>query len=342
MALSLRHDIIVIGASSGGLEPLLDIVAGLPADLPAAIFIVVHIPAEGTSRLPEILSHAGRLPASHGKDREEIQLGHIYIAPPDFHLLLHDDYMRVIRGPRENNHRPAIDPLFRSAAYSYGPRVIGIVLSGMLDDGTAGLVAVKNRGGLAVVQDPQEALFPDMPRAALAAVPVDHCVSKKEIAQVIAALTQKPIPGETGKGETMNAPTEMKKETAITELTPGAIEDDDKPGTPSVYGCPDCGGTLWELQDDEWLRFRCRVGHAYSAEGLLGSQDENLESALWSAFRGLQENAALARRLAERARGNKQDLAAEKFETKSQRAAEQARLIRELLLNAQSSSGRVD
>ena len=250
--------------------------------------------------------------------------------------------MRVIRGPRENNHRPAIDPLFRSAAYSYGPRVIGIVLSGMLDDGTAGLVAVKNRGGLAVVQDPQEALFPDMPRAALAAVPVDHCVSKKEIAQVIAALTQKPIPGETGKGETMNAPTEMKKETAITELTPGAIEDDDKPGTPSVYGCPDCGGTLWELQDDEWLRFRCRVGHAYSAEGLLGSQDENLESALWSAFRGLQENAALARRLAERARGNKQDLAAEKFETKSQRAAEQARLIRELLLNAQSSSGRVD
>jgi two-component system chemotaxis response regulator CheB len=188
---ALTHDIVVIGASSGGLEALTEIIAGLPDDLPAALFIVVHVPAQGTSLLPEILGRRGRLPAKHAKDGEAFQAGHIYVAPPDFHLLLREGRTQVVRGPRENNHRPAIDPLFRSAAQAYGARTVGIVLSGALDDGAAGLLAIKNRGGIAVVQDPQDASFPDMPRAALAAVPVDYCLPKTEIARVIVDVSLK-------------------------------------------------------------------------------------------------------------------------------------------------------
>ncbi len=329
---------MVIGASSGGLEALIEIVGGLAPDLPAALFVVVHVSAQATSLLPQILTGAGRLPAAHAKDGEAVQSGRIYVAPPDFHLLLGDGGIKVVRGPKENHSRPAIDPLFRSASQTYGPRVIGIVLSGSLDDGAAGLFAIKNRGGIAIVQDPKDAIWPDMPRAALAAVSVDFCVSKKEIAPLIHQLSQNPRPNGNGKGET-GADKDVEKEIAIAAFNPSAIEEDDKPGTPSVYGCPDCGGTLWELQDDRWLRFRCRVGHAYSADGLLGSKSENLEKALWSAFRGLEESAALARRLAERARSNNHDPAAEKFEIRARTAEEEARLIRELLMSAQRQSG---
>lgn len=334
MASNSVKNIVVIGASSGGLEALIEIAGGLPADLTAAVFVVVHVPARGTSLLPEILGRAGRLPAAHAKDNEAIEPGRIYIAPPDFHLTLHDGRTHIARGPKENNHRPAIDPLFRSAAQTYGPRTVGIVLSGALDDGAAGLFAIKNRGGSAIVQDPKDALFPDMPHAALAAVPVDYCVPKKDIAEVVAGLVQMSVPDSRFKGATVNDPQEVKKETALAEFDAETINGNERPGAPSVYGCPDCGGTLWKLQDDEWLRFRCRVGHAYSAEGLLGAQAESLDSALWSAFRSLQESAALARRLADRARNSNHLLAMDKFEKKAQRAEEQAALIRSLLLNA--------
>ena len=337
MAQSAHRDIIVIGASSGGLETLLAIVPELPLDLAASIFLVLHVSSRGTSKLPDILKRAGSLPAAHARDGDVIQSGHIYVAPPDFHLLLRPGSMRVLPGPKENNHRPAIDPLFRTAARVYGSRVIGVVLSGMLDDGAAGLLAIKKNGGIAVVQDPQDALYPDMPRNALAATPVDYCVVKSEIAQLLNRLTHHTA-YKTGDAP-MADQEKIAKESAIAAMDNETIEDDDKPGTPSVYGCPECGGTLWELQDDEWLRFRCRVGHAYNAEGLLSSQNETLEAALWSAFRNLHESAALARRLAERARGHKHDLAAEKFEMRSRRAEEQARVIRDLLLSAQNKSG---
>jgi two-component system chemotaxis response regulator CheB len=243
--------------------------------------------------------------------------------------LLRPGYVRVLRGPRENNHRPAIDPLFRSAARFYGPRAIGIVLSGALDDGAAGLLSIKSRGGKAVVQDPKDALFRDMPGAALAVVPVDHCAPKSEIARLIVKLTQEIIPDEQGA----TVADQMKKETDVAALSTDTIEDEDKPGKASVYGCPECGGILWEMQEGEWLRFRCRVGHAFSADGLLRTQAEGLESALWHSFRLLHENAALAKRLAERARGNKHDLVAEKFEMRAQLAEEQAELIRGLLVS---------
>jgi two-component system chemotaxis response regulator CheB len=336
MTSALHRDIIVIGASSGGLETLLEIVPQLPRDLPAAIFLVVHVPAKGRSQLPSILSRAGRLPAVHAEDNDKIEHGRIYVAPPDFHLLVANGHVRIVRGPRENNHRPAIDPLFRTAARVYGRRVVGIVLSGMLDDGAAGLFAVKSRGGIAIVQDPRDALFPDMPRNAMTAVPVDHCLPKRDIGRIIVELAQLPVPTEQdatmAKAHNSDG---MNKETRIEAMDEAMFEDDDKPGTPSGYGCPDCGGVLWELQDNERLRYRCRVGHAFSADGLLRNQGESLEAALWSAFRVLQENAALCRRLRERARKNNQGALAEKFATKSQLAEEQAQLIRELLLSAQ-------
>jgi two-component system chemotaxis response regulator CheB len=335
MALPDR-DIVVIGASSGGLEALLEIVPSLPGELPAAIFIVVHVSAQGTSQLPQILSRAGSIPAAHARDKEAIERGRIYVAPPDFHLLLSDGHVRVLRGPQENNHRPAIDALFRTAAGTYGPRVIAIVLSGMLDDGAAGLFAVKNRGGLAIVQDPGDALFPDMPRNAMSAVPVDYCISKREIGPLIVELTQsKGKAGQSGAIMAQNKDDNLEKETRIEGMEEEAFEDDDKPGKPSAYGCPDCGGVLWELEDNQRLRYRCRVGHAYSADGLMRSQADSLESALWSAFRVLQENAALARRLCERARQNQHGAVAEKFAAKSRLAEEHARLIRELLLTGQ-------
>ncbi|TMA93667.1 MAG: chemotaxis protein CheB [Deltaproteobacteria bacterium] len=330
---SYRRDIVAIGASSGGIEALTAIVAALPRDLPASLFIVLHVAAQSKSQLPEILNRAGPLPAAHAKDNEAIQSGRIYVAPPNYHLLLGQGHVRIVRGPRENNHRPAIDPLFRSAARFYGRRAIGIVLSGMLDDGAAGLIAIKKAGGIAMVQDPNDALFPDMPRNALTGAPVDYCIPKSEIPKTIVSLIGKSFPEDRG----IPMADEMKKEIDIVAMDEEAINDADKPGTPSVFGCPDCGGVLWELQDDEWLRFRCRVGHAYSAEGLLASQGEDLDQALWNAFRVLHENAALARRLAERARKNNQELLVEKFETGTREAERRAELIRDLLI-----SGRVN
>jgi two-component system, chemotaxis family, protein-glutamate methylesterase/glutaminase len=331
---SPQRDIIVIGASSGGLEALREIVKGLPAELPAAVFIVVHVPAQSPSYLPQILSRVGKLPAKHPFDNEKIEAGRIYVAPPDFHLLVEKAHVRVVRGPRENNHRPAIDPLFRSAASVYRSRVVGVVLSGALDDGTAGLFAVKKRGGIAIVQDPSDALFPDMPRNALAVVPVDYILSKSAIPQTIIELSQHKTNSSDEGAIMTQSSQDMEKETDLEALNGVGMDDDSRPGAPSVYGCPDCGGTLWELQDQEWLRFRCRVGHAYSAEGLLRTQGESLESALWSAFRILNENAALGRRVASRARANQHDTVADKFEVKSRVAEEQAGLIRDLLLRS--------
>jgi two-component system, chemotaxis family, protein-glutamate methylesterase/glutaminase len=207
------HDIIVIGASSGGIEALIEVVARLPEELPAAVFVVVHISPRSVSLLPEILNRAGPLTAAHAKNNEKIKVGRIYVARPDFHLLIHDGAVRLVRGPKENNTRPAIDPTFRTAAHAYGSRVVGILLSGTLDDGTAGLQAVKLRGGVAVVQDPADALFPDMPLNAIAAVAVDHVLPKGEIAPLLARLAREPASPNGGR-----APETMEKEIEIAAM----------------------------------------------------------------------------------------------------------------------------
>jgi two-component system chemotaxis response regulator CheB len=325
------RDILVVGASAGGVEALSEMVRGLPSDLPAAVFVVLHVPAHATSVLPRILSHAGRLPAAHAGEGEPIRPGRLYVAPPDHHMLLRPGHVYLSRGPRENSHRPAVDPLFRTAARAYGVRVVGVLLSGALDDGTAGLAAIKRRGGTAVVQNPNEALFSGMPRSAIESVEVDHVVSLAEISPLLSRLTREPVKEEAEEPVS----DEMEQETKMEAFDLSAFEDREHPGTPSMFGCPECGGTLWEMQEGELIRFRCRVGHAYSTDSLLAEQSEALEAALWSAFRALEESASLARRMAARARERAQPLSAARFAEQAKDAHERAALVRQLLLKGE-------
>lgn len=320
-----RHDILVIGASAGGVEALVKLVGSFPDTLPAAVFIVLHIPPESPSQLPAILTRAGALPADHPKDGTCIEHGRIYIAPPDHHLLLEQDHVRVVRGPKENRHRPAIDPLFRSAARSYGPRVIGVILTGSLDDGTAGLLAIKRQGGKALVQDPKEALYPGMPQSALDHVAVDVCGSLAEIAQVLPQMVKEPAqPGQ-------RVPKEMEKEVEIAALRGDAINDQAQVGHPSVFSCPECGGVLWEIQDSSLTRFRCRTGHAFTSEGVLAEQMETVERSLWFALKTLDEQANLAHRLAQRANDHGRKQLAQHFLQRMREAAHHASSLRRIL-----------
>ncbi|MEW5857055.1 MAG: chemotaxis protein CheB [Cyanobacteriota bacterium] len=322
------HDIIVLGASAGGVEALTQLVKALPPDLPAAIFVVIHFPAHSTSVMPSILNRCGSLKACHPSDGEAIQHGRIYVAPPNYHLLVKQGYIHLARGPRENGHRPAIDPLFRTAARFYGRRVVGVVLSGNLDDGTAGLAAVKQRGGVAVVQDPTDALFAGMPRSAIENVEVDYILPLSAIAPTLVSLAQEPVAAQEEP-----VTDEMEIESEIAELDMAALHKDDRPGIPAGFGCPDCGGALWELRDGQLIRFRCRTGHAFSAETLLAEQSEVLETALWNAFRALEERAALSRRMHQGARDRNQTRSAARFEEQAHEAQHNATVIRELLLN---------
>ncbi len=324
------HDIIVVGASAGGVEALAELVRGLPADLPAAVFVVLHIPAYGASVLPGILSRRGRLPAAHPADGDPIRHGRIYVAPPDHHLRGERGRVRRGRGPHENGHRPAVDTLFRSAARAYGPRVVGVVLTGTLDDGTAGLQMIKRRGGLAVAQDPEDALFASMPRCAIENVSVDVVAPLAEIGPTLVRLARQPAPEER---ETP-MPQDLKTLTGVAEFDMGAVEAP-REGKPSSYACPDCHGVLWEVQEDDLLRFRCRVGHAFSPESLLASQSDALEDALWTALRALEESAALADRLGERAGERGHGLAATRFVQQAADARGRAGVIREALLGGQ-------
>jgi two-component system chemotaxis response regulator CheB len=321
------HGIVVVGASAGGVEALVELAASLPGDLSAAVFVVLHLPATGTSALPEILRRHGPLPAAHVRDSEPIQPGRIYVAPPDHHVLVRTGHVHLSRGPRENGHRPAIDPLFRSAAREYATRVIGVVLSGALDDGTAGLLAIKSRGGIAVVQNPEDALYPGMPGNALEHAQVDHVLAAasmgKLLTRLLANLAEPPADP---------APTGMRVEVEMEGFSMEAFEGH-HPGRPSGFSCPDCHGVLWQIKDGGLERYRCRVGHAWSPESLLTQQSEALEAALWVALRSLEERAALARRLAEPARRRGHAITATRFEEQAAEAQQAARLVRDLLLN---------
>jgi two-component system, chemotaxis family, protein-glutamate methylesterase/glutaminase len=321
------HDIIVVGASAGGVEALVEVVSRLPVRLPAAVFIVLHIPTHIPSLLPEILSRAGPLVAHHPEDGEKIKYGHIYVAPPDYHLLVEREHVSVTHGPRENRHRPAVDPLFRSAARAYGPRVVGVVLSGALDDGTAGLLAVKRRGGVAVIQDPESALYPSMPQSALEHVEVDYCLPVSEIGPLLARLAHEPVKEE----EVSPVPEDMEMETGLAEMDMESLNGEKHVGTPSAFSCPECSGVLWEIQDGELTRYRCRVGHAYSFESMVAEQSDKVEEALWAALRALEENASLSRRIINRAHQNGQERIARNFAEKLQQAEHHAAVIRQLL-----------
>ncbi len=290
------HDIIVLGASAGGIEALSQLLSRLPLNLPASVFVVVHIPAHAMSVLPRIFSRHGPLPAEHATGYELIRPGKIYVAPPDHHLLVQSGRVVLSRGPKENGHRPAVDPLFRSAALAYGPRVIAVVLSGSLDDGSAGMAAVKERGGVTIAQSPEEALYPSMPRSAILNRVVDHVRPVAEIADLLVSLSGDPPEAEA----VMVADPALEHEARYDQLDPRVIHESEHPGTPSGLGCPDCGGTLWELSGSLPMRYRCRVGHAWTAEALLARQADTMESALWTALRTLEERASLCQKLSGR------------------------------------------
>jgi two-component system, chemotaxis family, protein-glutamate methylesterase/glutaminase len=321
------HDIVVVGASAGGVEALIKFVEELPADLPASVFVVLHIPAQNPSLMPGILSRSGSLKAVHPKDGEAIQQGCIYIAPPDLHLLVEQGHVHLLRGPKENRHRPAIDPLFRSAATAYGPRVVGVVLTGSLDDGTAGLLAIKRLGGVAIVQDPEEALYPSMPLHALEHVDVDYKLPVSEIASLVTRLAYQQV----DKEGVYHVPEDMEIEMRITEMDMNALNNGKHAGTPSVFSCPECGGVLWEIQDGELARFRCRVGHAYSIESMMAAQSEGVEEALWAALKTLEESASLSRRLEDQARERGQEWLAQRFAERLHDAQQRAEAIRPIL-----------
>jgi two-component system chemotaxis response regulator CheB len=295
------HDIVVIGTSAGGLKALSAVLRELPSGLGAAIFVVQHLAADKRSYLPDLLGDITDLPVSSPADHEKFQTGHVYVAAPDYHLLLNDDCVRVMRGPQENRFRPSIDALFRSAARAHGSRVIGMVLTGYLDDGTVGLQTIKKRGGITVVQDPAEAEYPSMPKTALRYVEIDHIVPIAGAGQLLVRLVSEPPASQ----ETFPITPAIEIESNIAEQimnTKEFLENVEQIGERTTYTCPDCNGAIWQIGDEEPLKLRCHVGHSFTGEVFSEEQSRNVESALWSAIRIMEEKVTFTRQLAERKR----------------------------------------
>jgi two-component system chemotaxis response regulator CheB len=326
-----KKDIVVVGASAGGMQALEKLVAGLPADLPAAVFVVWHLAPGARSVLPAVLDRAGPLSAAFPEDGDPIRPGRIYVAPNDHHLLLERGYMRVTKGPKENRFRPAVDPLFRSAAYIYGPRAIGVVLSGSLDDGTAGLWAIKLRGGTAVVQDPQDALHRSMPLNALDNVKVDYTLPVADMGALLARLA-----GEEAAPEPLVAAEErdkMEAEVKIAREVDSRIENILQYGQLSPFTCPECHGVLTMFREGNILRFRCHTGHAVSSATLLESNTEQVEQRLMDAMRALDEIIMLLNKLGEEYAQQGNTTAAEQAFNRARDAYERSRPIRDAATN---------
>lgn len=317
--------IVVVGASAGGVAPLLEMAATLPADFPAPVCIALHVGCQ-PSILPELLGRRGQLPARHASDGESLNAGVIYIAPPDHHLLLDARRLHLSRGPKENHARPAIDPLFRTAALHWRERAVGVVLSGALDDGAAGLAAIKASGGVAVVQDPASALEASMPRSAMAAAVVDFCVPPQQLGPLLTGLAT-PAAGRA-QG---TVPQQVKQEHGLFEGALG-MDELDRIGTPSSLTCPDCGGGMWEIRDTRPLRYRCHTGHAFSALSLRAAQEEASEQEQQSWLRSLQERQMLLRRMADIAEATGDAAQAAAGRREADRLHAQAQALRGLIV----------
>lgn len=318
--------VVVVGASAGGVEALRDLASTLPPDLDACVLVVLHIPATGHSSLPAILDRAGPLAARHATDRDLLERGRILVAPPDRHLVVMDGRAALTRGPQENGHRPAVDVLFRSAARAAGPRVAAVVLSGSLDDGAAGAIAVAKRGGRLFVQDLEEALYDGMPRAAAVAVGDAVQAPVKKLAPLLAEWVGS-LPDDTAREPSYL----LEMETEMAGLDPAAIHMTDRPGRPAGFGCPDCNGSLYQIEEGGLVRFRCRVGHAWSPDSLLARQTIEMESALWMALRSLEEKSALNSDMHDRALTDGQTMSAARFSENADEARRAAELVRRLI-----------
>ena len=328
-----QRDVIAIGASAGSLVALQRLVNELPADLRAAVLIVVHVQRTASSHLASILSRSAHLPVSTAEDGEPIAPGRILVAPPDWHLLVEDGRIDLSRGPLENGFRPAVDPLFRSAAAVYGRRLAAVVLSGSRDDGSAGLVTVRRHGGVAIVQDPWEAPFPDMPRNAMESDDPQYVEGAVRIGQTLTRLARgEETPG-AGDAPTLDAD-DLEP---LSGLAAGDVE-----GVPTGVACPECHGTMWTVGEGPELRFRCRSGHSWdAADTLLTDHADSVERALWAAVRALEEQASLARSLQRRTerRGSATALTA-RYATRAEEAEREALVIRRLIMS--QALGRED
>jgi two-component system chemotaxis response regulator CheB len=330
-----KRNIIVIGASAGGFEAIKQVIAGLPSDLDAAIFIVWHLSPKTIGILPDVLNKLSILHAKNARDFDEIRMGHIYIAPPDRHLLLEADHIRVTKGPKENRFRPAVDPLFRSAAYTFGNRVIGVVLSGALDDGTAGLWTIKERGGITIVQDPAEATVSSMPFNALREVKVDYTLSAAEIGPMLAILSSQEVKEFKYRNNEENKKTEMEIQIAL----------QDQPGPPffnmeklSPFSCPECNGVLGILKDGNIIRYRCHTGHAYSADSLLAAISEKTEKSLWNTVREMQETVMLLNHLGDHFAENNHPHEAALYFQKAKETLQRSEQARTIILDHEKMS----
>ncbi len=329
-----RRDLVVIGASAGGVEVLRTVVAALPPDFPAAVLVTMHLSAGTRSALAGILDRAGPLPARSARHGTPIEPGTVYVAPPDRHLLTGDGVLVLTQGPTENGHRPAINATFRSAALTDGPKVIGVVLSGVLDDGAAGLRAIVDRGGLAVVQDPADALYSGMPENALALVDTEHVVRAVELGALLDKLVRMPV----DPAEVPPPPDTLVLEDRIARdsVRAGAFPPGDEQNG-SGYTCPDCQGALTEVHPAG--RYRCRIGHAWSAQALLSAHAGEFRFALQKALRALDEKAGLARKLAAQLSGRRPTGLAERYAASAREAAEAAETLRRFLLGTTDPAG---
>ena len=333
----IHRDIVVIGASAGGIEALRAVMGGLPPDLPAAILVVMHMPPGGPSALPGILDRAGPLPAVTAQSGMKLRHGKVYVAPPGHHLLLVDESMTLTDGPTESGHRPAINALFRSAALVGGARSVGVVLSGVLDDGTLGLRAIVDRGGLAIVQDPADAVYAGMPESALRTVRAHHVRPAAEIGELLTKLVREPAAPDELPAP---APTLVLEDKIARN---GPIQPGNNHiggGTLSSYTCPDCQGPLIEI-DPERGAFRCRTGHGWSAEALLAAQGDELQRALWVALRTLDEKVQLARKLQRDIRTPGHFALAKRYETTAQEYTTAAETLRRFLLSLPETGEQV-
>jgi len=316
----VKRNIIVIGTSAGGVQALCELTANLPNHLDASIFVVMHIGSE--TMLPEILSHCGNVPAVVAEHSKPYKRGYIYCAPANCHLSIKDHATFLTRGPRENGHRPAIDVLFRSAARVHRSNVVGVVLSGGRDDGSAGLFAIKARGGVAIVQDPAEAMTPNMPQNALNLVDIDFCLPVRQIADVLVQLAN-------------------GKATNVTESSNGGVSMEDQaradhpttepPGDQIPVACPECNGPVYEVKDGELAQFECFIGHRFSPQSLGEEHTEALERALWTAIRKLKERVVLHQRLTERKRNKGEQELFKRLEESVTTAKNDLKLLRDIL-----------
>jgi len=324
-----NRDILAIGTSAGGVEALIFLAGRLQRNLPTSVLVTIHLPRDSESSLDEVLTRAGPLPAAFAADGDVLRKSHIYIAPPDRHLIVDGDRISLGEGPRENNARPAIDPMLRSAAVCCGARTVGVVLTGTLGDGASGLWTIQRSGGITVVQDPKDAAYAEMPMTALTRAKPDHVARLKDMPALLARLAHEPA------GEAKALPRNIQFEVEIARSGQSDMDQMDKFGRRSVLSCPDCGGVMWEIDEGDLSRFRCHVGHTYTAEVMSLALDDNLRRALASAVRALEERTALARKLHHQAKSSGHRLLAQTWVEKMKEFERETEIIR-------SSTRRMD